>query len=135
MSGAKEMLETMRERRAKTLEQVLSVPEEQMLAPAKYGDRDVNVRFMFYRLVTHQIEHTIHLTKTLNALGITQGEAGLILKSLQVASGELEGLMVGLTDEDLDRSPGEEDWTVREVLEHILSAEKSYSNRIDEALA
>jgi len=135
MSGAKEMLETMRERRAKTLEQVLSVPEEQMLAPAKYGDRDVNVRFMFYRLVTHQIEHTIHLTKTLNALGITQGEAGLILKSLQVASGELEGLMVGLTDEDLDRSPGEDDWTLREVLEHILSAEKSYSNRIDEALA
>lgn len=135
MSGAKEMLETMRERRAKTLEQVLSVPEEQMLAPAKYGDRDVNVRFMFYRLVTHQIEHTIHLTKTLNALGITQGEAGLILKSLQVASGELEGLIVGLTDEDLDRSPGEDDWTLREVLEHILSAEKSYSNRIDEALA
>ena len=105
-----------------------------MLAPAKYGDRDVNVRFMFYRLITHQIEHTIHLTKTLNALGITQGEAGLILKSLQVASGELEGLMVGLTDEDLDRSPGEGDWTLREVLEHILSAEKSYSNRIDEAL-
>ncbi len=135
MSGAKEMLETMRERRAKTLEQVLSVPEEQMLAPAKYGDRDVNVRFMFYRLVTHQIEHTIHLTKTLNALGINQGEAGLILKSLQVASGELEGLIVGLTDEDLDRSPGEGDWTLREVLEHILSAEKSYSNRIDEALA
>ena len=135
MSGAKEMLETMRERRAKTLEQVLSVPEEQMLAPAKYGDRDVNVRFMFYRLVTHQIEHTIHLTKTLNALGITQGEAGVILKSLQVASGELEGLIVGLTDEDLDRSPGEGDWTLREVLEHILSAEKSYSNRIDEALA
>jgi uncharacterized damage-inducible protein DinB len=134
MSGVKEMLETMRERRARTLEQVVSVAEEQMLAPAKYGDRDVNVRFMFYRLITHQIEHTIHLTKTLNALGITQGEAGLILKSLQVASGELEGLMVGLTDEDLDRSPGEGDWTLREVLEHILSAEKSYSSQIDEAL-
>jgi len=135
MSGVKEMLETMRERRAKTLEQVMSVPEDKMLEPAKYGDSDVNVRFMFYRLVTHQIEHTIHLTKTLNALGINQGEAGLILKSLQVASGELEGLMVGLTDEDLDRSPGEGDWTLREVLEHILSAEKSYSSRIDEALA
>tara|TARA_B110000263_G_C15093859_1_gene412075 strand:- start:170 stop:577 length:408 start_codon:yes stop_codon:yes gene_type:complete len=134
MSGVKEMLETMRERRARTLEQVVSVAEEQMLAPAKYGDRDVNVRFMFYRLITHQIEHTIHLTKTLNALGITQGEAGLILKSLQVASGELEGLMVGLTDEDLDRSPGEGDWSLREVLEHILSAEKSYSSQIDEAL-
>lgn len=134
MSGVKEMLETMRERRARTLEQVVSVAEEQMHAPAKYGDRDVNVRFMFYRLITHQIEHTIHLTKTLNALGITQGEAGLILKSLQVASGELEGLMVGLTDEDLDRSPGEGDWTLREVLEHILSAEKSYSSQIDEAL-
>ena len=134
MSGVKEMLETMRERRARTLEQVVSVAEEQMLAPAKYGDRDVNVRFMFYRLITHQIEHTIHLTKTLNALCITQGEAGLILKSLQVASGELEGLMVGLTDEDLDRSPGEGDWTLREVLEHILSAEKSYSSQIDEAL-
>ena len=42
--------------------------------------------------------------------------------------------LVGLTADDLDRSPGEGDWTLREVLEHILSAEKSYSNRIEEAL-
>ena len=134
MSGVAEILETMRERRARTHEQVLSVPEDQMLAPAKYGDMDVNVRFMFYRLITHQIEHTIHLSKTLNALGITQGEAGLIFKNLQAASGELEGMMVGITDDDLDRSPGKGEWTLREVLEHILSVEESYSRRIEEAL-
>ena len=134
MAGLAEMLEQMREQRRRTNKRLEEVTEEQMLAPAIYGERDVNARFYFYRLIAHEVEHTVHLAKTLHALGIAQGEAGLILKSLQTARGELEGMLVGLTDEDLDKVPSEGEWPARRVLEHILEAEESYGRRIEEAV-
>ena len=95
MADVLEMLEQMRELRNRTYKQLGDVSEEQMLAPTSYGDRSVNVRFMFYRLIAHEVEHTVHLVKTLNALHVAQGEAGLILKNLQAARGELEGCSTG----------------------------------------
>jgi len=49
------------------------------------------VRFMFYRLIAHQIERMVHLTKTLRSLGSVQVEAEMIL----------EDLLIGLNDDDL----------------------------------
>ena len=134
MAGIAEMLEQMREQRRRTHERLQEVTEEQMLAPATYGQREVNARFMFYRLIAHEVEHMVHLAKTLHALGIAQSEAGLILKNLQTARGELEGMLVGLTDEDLDRVPAEGEWPARRVLEHILETEESYSRKIEDGL-
>ena len=134
MSGVADLLEQMREQRRKTQTRLRDVTEDQMLEKTHYGKREVNARFMFYRLIAHQVEHTVHLTKTLRALGIEQGEAEMILKNLQAASGELEGMLIGLSDEDLDRDPGEGDWPVRRVIEHILEAEETYASRIQEAI-
>ena len=134
MSTTAEILERMRDQRKRTHERLQQVVDDQMLADTKYGDRAVNVRFLFYRLIAHEIEHTVHLAKTLRALDIAQSEAGLILKSLQAARGELEGMLVGLTSEDLDRVPADGEWSVRKVIEHILDAEESYSRNIEDAL-
>ena len=134
MSTTAEILEQMRDQRKRTNERLQQVVDDQMLAGTKYGDRAVNVRFMFYRLIAHEIEHTVHLAKTLRALDIAQSEAGLILKSLQSARGELEGMLVGLTSEDLDRVPADGEWPVRKVIEHILDVEESYSRNIEDAL-
>jgi hypothetical protein len=134
MTAIAEMLEQMRDQRKRTHERLQNVAEEQMLTDTTYGERAVTVRFMFYRLVAHQVEHTVHPAKTLHGLGIAQGEAELSLKNLQAASGELEGMLVGLTSEDLDRVPSEGEWPVRRVVEHILATEESYSRKIEDAL-
>ena len=134
MTGVAEMLEKLRGRREQTFERLNDVTDEQMLTPANWGERKVDVRFFFYRLVAHQVEHTVHLAKTLHGLGIAQSEAGLILSNLQAARGELEGMLVGLTEDDLDRVPAEGEWSIRKVLEHIMDAEASYSRRIEKAL-
>ncbi len=134
MTGVAEMLETLRENRRRVLELLQDVADEQMLVTSKWRDRTVDVRFFFYRLVAHQVEHTVHLSKTLHGLGVAQSEAGLILSNIQAARGELEGMLVGLTDEDLDRVPAEGEWPARKVLEHIMEAEESYTRRIENAL-
>ena len=134
MTKVDEMLEKLRASRGKIQEQLMSVTEEQMLNPVQTRQTQANVRYMFYRLIAHEVEHTVHLAKTLDALGITQSEAQRILHNLQTSRGELEGMLVGLSDEDMDRIPAEGEWPPSQVLEHIIYTEELYANRIREGL-
>jgi len=135
MGDVEDILQRMREERAGIQEALSRVTEEQMLAPVQMRDQEVSVRFMFYRLVAHEVEHTVQMVKTLNGMGKFQTEAQLILSRLQSARGELEGLLLGLESWDLDRTPAEGEWSPREVLEHIIQGEESYTKRVTDALA
>ena len=135
MSAVSDIVGELRASRAELQQKLSGVTEEQMLTTiSRQQGGDVNVRFYFYRLIAHEAEHTVHLIKTLAGLGMKQSEAQLILRNLQAARGELEGLLLGLSDEDLDRAPAEGEWAPRRVLEHIIETEKSYSSRVADAL-
>ena len=133
MGALEEMVEKLRASRARLQEHLIGVKEEQMTLPVA-GRVPRTVRAMFYLLISHEAEHTVQLVKTLAALGIAQSEAQLILHSLQRSRGELEGLLLGLTDEDMDRAPAEGEWPPRKVLEHIIEDEVVFGNRIKEAI-
>ena len=135
MGAVEDMVRRMREQRASIQEQLSRVTEEQMLAPAQMRDQKVSVRFLFYRLIAHEAEHTVQMAKTLNGIGKFQTEAQLILSRLQSARGELEGLLLGLEDGELDQAPAEGEWSPREVLEHIIKSEESYTKRVADALS
>lgn len=128
------MLNKLRASRAKTQAQLASVAEAQMTLPLPRRQTPADVRSLYYRLIAHEVEHTVHLIKTLDALGIRQTEAQLILRDLQETRGKLEGLLVGLSDADLDRQPEGEAWPLRRVLEHIIETEEMYTGRILEGL-
>ena len=48
--------------------------------------------------------------------------------------GELEGILINLEDEDLDKKPTSDQWSVRETLEHIIEVEKGYTDSITSAI-
>ena len=133
MGTLAEMEEKLRASRAKLQQQLVNMKEGQMTLPVA-GRIPRNVRAMFYLLITHEAEHTVQLVKTLAALGIDQSEAQLILRSLQRSRGELEGLLLGLSDEDMDRAPAEGEWSPKQVLEHIIVDEELFGQRIVEAI-
>ena len=133
MSSVAEILKRMREKHDDLNARLGAVPESRMGDRGAWGQRQKPIRIMFYQLVNHEIEHTVHAVKTLRDLGIVPTEAQLILGRLQEARGRLEGMLAGLSDEDLDRVPDGE-WSLRQVLEHIMEAEASYSRRIEDAL-
>ena len=135
MGAVEDVLGRMREQRASIQEQLSHVTDEQMLSPVQMRDREVSVRLMFYRLIGHEVEHTVQMLKTLNGIGKFQTEAQLILSRLQSARGELEGLLLGLEDGELDQAPAEGEWSPREVLDHIIQVEASYTKRVTDALA
>jgi uncharacterized damage-inducible protein DinB len=133
MSSVAEMLKRMREKHDDLNGRLRAVPENRMGDGGAWGQRQMPIRTMFYQLINHEVEHAVHAVKTLRDLGIVPTEAQLILGRLQEARGLLEGMLAGLSDEDLDRVP-EGEWSLRQVLEHIIETEDHYLPRIEQAL-
>ena len=134
MSKVNDYLNQMAESRAKVITKLQNVPDEAMTLPIPNRD-NMYVRSIFYRLVAHEIEHTIHLAKTVRSLGVHLSEAEQILEELAESRGKLIGILSTLTDEELDTKPSAEDWSPREVVDHILEVEEvSYSGQIISAL-
>jgi uncharacterized damage-inducible protein DinB len=134
MSKVNDYLKHMAESRAKVISKLQDVPDEAMTLPIPNRE-NMYVRSIFYRLVAHEIEHTIHLAKTLRSLGVHLSESEQILEELGESRGKLIGMLSTLTDEELDTKPSSEDWSPREVVNHILEVEEgSYSDQIISAL-
>jgi len=134
MSETDLLLHEMREARQSLHRRLAGVNEEEMELPTEWHDRQVTVRFMFYRLLAHEMDHTVHLVKTLRGLGYIQTEAQLILQKLATTRGELEGLLIGLPDSELDKLPGEGHWSVRQVVGHVREVEETYLQVVEAAL-
>ena len=79
MSKVNDYLKNMAKSRAKVIAKLQNVPDEAMTLPIPNRD-NISVRFIFYRLVAHEIEHTIHLAKTVRSLGVHLSEAEQILE-------------------------------------------------------
>lgn len=134
MSAMEHMLQVMRNKHDGLNERLGVVSEERMSDVGSWGQRQMPIRNMFYQMINHEVEHTVHVMKTLRGLNIHPGEAQIILSRLQEARGLLEGLLVGISDGDLDRATGEE-WSLRQVLQHIMDTEDNYLSRIEDALS
>ena len=133
MSSKEEFMGRMRAKHDDLVKHLMSVPEAQMGETAAWGQRQMPIRTMFYQLINHEIEHTVHAVKTLRDLGIAQSEAEAILARLEEARGRLEGILVGLSDEDFDKAP-EGEWSMRQVLEHIMETEDAYGSRLEQVI-
>lgn len=133
MTAVKDFLVDMRSKHDRMNEVLSTASEDHMGALGPWGDQQLPIRAMVYRLINHEIEHTVHAVKTLRDLGILKSEIEIILARLQEARGYLEGVLLGVSDEQFDLAP-EGEWSLRQVLEHIISTEDTYSKRIQEAL-
>ncbi len=134
MSDLQKIITELREKQDALIQQLNAIPEGRMGDLAPWGQREMPIRTMFYQLVAHDMEHTVHAAKTLRDIGKVSTEAQLILGLLQEAEGRLEALLVGLSDQDIDMSVDGE-WSIRQVLEHVINTKSSYSARLAEALA
>ena len=133
MTSIRDFLVDMRSQHDRMNEILSRATENHMGDVGPWGDQQLPIRAMVYRLINHEIEHTVHAVKTLRDLGIIKSEIELVLARLQEARGYLEGVLVGVSDQQFDLAP-EGEWSLRQVLEHIVSTEDTYSKRIQEAL-
>lgn len=91
------------------------------------------VRRVTLRFGDHVREHTTQLIAAREEIGAAPNMPQRILACAQEAYGRLLGAMIGLRDEHLDMVPEEGEWTPREILEHVITIQRSYLDLIRRA--
>lgn len=86
----------------------------------------VDLRHGFYRQL-EALEDARALIRPLLAAARThETPARPLVAAASAARWDIHGLLVGLADDELDRDPGNGEWTVRQTLAHIVSGQRGY---------
>jgi DinB superfamily len=95
--------------------------EGALARPWSFRDKPMSVRYALYRTLEDAQEALVEVATRPHA------ESRRILALAQQAFGDLRGLVLGLADDLLERAPREREWSVGDVLRHVLSVEQRYA--------
>jgi hypothetical protein len=82
------------------------------------------VRFRLHRFAAHDREHTIHLRKTLRALGMKQTETQMLLADAEAARGVLEALLFCTRTGLLEQTPSHGSATIAAIALESIDDER-----------
>lgn len=126
------LLAEIRARREETLAEVVDMTEDQFgYATDMYRWDDA--RRVLLRFGDHMREHANQVAGVRAAIDRDFTMPQRMLAESEVAWGKLLAATVGLTDDDFDVTPPDGGWSVKEVLEHMLSGEENYINAMRHA--
>lgn len=114
-----EALERLNSHRATTIEQMQDIAPAELDAKSVWMGVPLTVRFRILLLGYHMQEHAEHIRKWRGQVGREMSEAQVLLARLAVARGATEAALVGVPDHLLDVDPGNGEWTLRQILEHV----------------
>ncbi|MFW6073992.1 MAG: DinB family protein [Chloroflexota bacterium] len=120
--------------REESLQTLIDLKDDELRAPMLWAGMDIDVRFQLMRFAHHEREHAAQIRKCRIQCGNAPGESADLLGTTWQAHSRLEGILAGVPDSVLDRDPGDEEWTIRRILEHISSGETYFARVIDSAL-
>ena len=110
------------------LERFAALDEKELAQPWLFRDKPMNVRYALYRTIEDAQEAVVR------AAARSHPESRRILSLAQRAFGDLRGLLVGLPADLLDKPPREGEWSVREILRHIIVIEGRYAAQTQHAV-
>lgn len=123
------ILQATRTSRRQTFERLAGTPEEHLSKMTRWGEGPADARYLFLRFSDHEEEHALQVEHTLRSmLGWQHTKVQMILDAAERTRGDLLASLVGLTDDDLDVAPVEPagEWTLRQILAHLVAVEHSY---------
>ena len=116
--------------------ELAQLSETDCRAPAQWAGIQRNVNFLLRAFSLHELDHLQHLQKLVAARGRSFNEPQLLLAKAQALRGELLSLLLSLSDEEFDTGgPGADDWSPRQIVEHLLEVDAGYANNIRNAVA
>lgn len=106
------------------LARLASLDDAELARAAQWRGRRATAQFVLYSLLR---EEQLALVRAQRSWEPTEAER--ILALAQQAFGDLRGLLVGRPDSLLDRPPAAEEWSLRQLLRHVLAAELRYATQ------
>lgn len=117
MSKAADLASRLMTGRIETVETLKETPADRLGLKNQDGRA---MRSMMRIMHDHEMSHVVQVQKTRLALGAHQTEAQMILAQTIQARAALAAAIVGMSDEEIDRKPTPDQWSVSEIVEHVL---------------
>jgi hypothetical protein len=103
------------------LERFAALDEKELAQPWRFRDKPMDVRYALYRTIEDAQEAIV------SAAARPHPESRRILSLAQRGFGDLRGLLIGLPTDLLDTAPRDGEWSVREILRHVIVIEGRYA--------
>ena len=103
------------------LQRFAALDETELARPWRFRDETMDVRYALYRTIEDAQEAVV------SAAARPHPESRRILSLAQRGFGDLRGLLIGLPADLLDTAPRDGEWSVREILRHIIVIEGRYA--------
>jgi len=117
MSKAADLASKLMTGRVETVETLKDTPAARLGVKNQDGRA---MRSMMRIMHDHELSHVVQVQKTRLAIGAHPTEAQMILAQTIQARAALAAAIVGMTDEEIDRKPAPDQWSVSEIVEHVL---------------
>lgn len=104
------------------------VPDSALERAWHWSGGELDVRYGFYRQY-EELEDARARVRPLVADASAEGgpAARPLVAAASAARWDLHGLLSSLSDADLDRDPGNQEWTLRQTLAHIVGGQRGYA--------
>ena len=96
------------------------------------------IRKWLYRMIDHEAIHMGQIIRTRRSIepvwkaAVRWREIDRLIGELYRLRGQLASELVGLSDELFATQPGEDKWSIKEIMDHLAQAEKFYVKQIEE---
>jgi hypothetical protein len=108
-----------------TLDVLGTIPDERLTCLWVWDGNDINVRYAFYRMLEILESGAAQVARAIG--GQDSSEAREAVAQTSAARWDLQGVLAGLSDSDLDADPGGGEWTVRQTMAHIIGGQRGYA--------
>jgi uncharacterized damage-inducible protein DinB len=121
-------LDAIRSHRRTVFNRLAATNDSHLTKRTRWGRGPADARYLFLRFSDHEEEHARQVQDNLAALGWRPTKVQRILEMAERTRGEILAALVGLGDDDLDVAPVEPagEWTLRQILVHLVDTEHSY---------
>lgn len=126
MSETKALIRRLQESINETIELLYDLPDDVLEVHSDHGcARGGNVR----DLITHMIDHErMHYGSVVNdraeVYALQQGQVHRLLAEWLRDRAMVVAALIGLPDEAVDKRPAPEEWSIREVVDHLIFWER-----------
>lgn len=118
------MLDDMRQLRDEIIEELSSLTEAEL--QLQTVEVPWRIQHLLYRFSAHEEEHINQIIAARWAIGAKSSPAQFILSQFMATRGRLEGALIGLKDQPANLAPREGEWSILEILQHLLESDRQY---------
>lgn len=125
-TSARQAVEALRAQRDEVLRELGALADEELRYPATWANIPRTMNFLLRTFSLHEIDHLQHLQRLLRERGVQLSEAQLILMKAQALRGEMEAMLLTLTDEQFEAAGPGDGWSAHQLVEHLANTDRLY---------